>query len=193
MRPRVYLAGPEVFLPGAAAVLTKKRAVCERYGLVGVSGLDPRSDEPAAWARLHEWQRLYLRNEAHIRDCAALIANLTPFRGPSADPGTVYELGFMRALGRPVLGYSATATPFFERTVAALGLSASATSTLDGEGMLIEQFGLIDNLMIEGGIAAAGGVLLTADQPAAGRWTDLGLFERCVMELARVLAARAKR
>ena len=25
----------------------------------------------------------------------AIIANLTPFRGPGADAGTVYELGYM--------------------------------------------------------------------------------------------------
>ena len=30
---------------------------------------------------------------------------MTPFRGPSIDPGTAYEMGFMRALKRPVLGY----------------------------------------------------------------------------------------
>ena len=46
-----------------------------------------------------------------------MIANLTPFRGPSADVGTVYEVGFMRALGRPVFGYATTAEPFTRRTL----------------------------------------------------------------------------
>ena len=36
-----------------------------------------------------------------------IIANLTPFRGPSADAGTVYELGYMLGKGdRLCLGYS---------------------------------------------------------------------------------------
>ena len=35
----------------------------------------------------------------------AIIANLTPFRGPSADAGTVYELGYMAGRGKLCLGY----------------------------------------------------------------------------------------
>ena len=36
----------------------------------------------------------------------AIIANLTPFRGPSADAGTVYELGYMAGRGKLCLAYS---------------------------------------------------------------------------------------
>ncbi len=36
----------------------------------------------------------------------AIIANLTPFRGPGADAGTVYELGYMAGRGKLCLGYS---------------------------------------------------------------------------------------
>ena len=43
-----------------------------------------------------------------MRSCDAAVANLTPFRGVSADAGTAFEVGFMRALGRPVLGYTNT-------------------------------------------------------------------------------------
>ena len=32
-----------------------------------------------------------------MKEADAIIANLTPFRGPSADTGTVYELGYMAA------------------------------------------------------------------------------------------------
>ena len=38
--PRVYLAGPEVFLPDGAAVGDAKRALCAAAGLVGVFPLD---------------------------------------------------------------------------------------------------------------------------------------------------------
>ena len=60
--------------------------------------------------------RYAARDEQHIRSADALIANLTPFRGSSADVSTAYELGFMRALGRPVFGYSTTAVPFTQRS-----------------------------------------------------------------------------
>jgi hypothetical protein len=50
--------------------------------------------------------------------------------------------------------------------------------------LLVEQFGLFDNLMIEGGIAESGGALITGD---ADRWNDLSLFERCVVAAAERL------
>ncbi len=108
---RIYLAGPEVFLADADAVAAAKRAVCAAHGVEGVFPTDPHpaaQDAAAAApaAAMAEAMRLYRGNEAHLRGCDALIANLTPFRGPSADPGTAFELGFMRALGRPVFGYA---------------------------------------------------------------------------------------
>jgi nucleoside 2-deoxyribosyltransferase len=185
---RVYLAGPDVFLADADAWLARKKAICARQGLAAVTPLDPLPGEATAWSALPEWRRIALRNEAHIRGSDAMIANLTPFRGPSADPGTVYEVGFMRALGRPVFGYATTAAPFTERTLDHLGLSRDGI-VRDGEGMAIEAFGLFDNLMIEGGILDSGGALVVEECPAAGRWSDLGVFERCVRVAAGILAA----
>ena len=45
----------------------------------------------------------------------AIIANLTPFRGPGADAGTVYELGYMAARGKLCLGYSNDPASYAER------------------------------------------------------------------------------
>ncbi|HME22110.1 MAG TPA: nucleoside 2-deoxyribosyltransferase [Acetobacteraceae bacterium] len=182
---RAYLAGPDIFLPDAAQWAERKREVCAQYGLTGVSPLDSMSDTPPEWAVLPEWRRIALRNEALIGSCDLMIANLTPFRGPSADVGTVYEVAFMRALGRPVFGYATTATGFTQRTLDFAngrgGISAEPDgSWRDAEGMLIEQFGLFDNLMIEAGILASGGVLVVEEIAAERRWTDLSAFERCV-------------
>ena len=178
---RVYLAGPEVFLAEAASIAAAKKAICARFGLDGVFPTDLHPDTPAEpeahWA-------IYAQNEAHLRGCDALIANLTPFRGPSADAGTAYELGFMRALGRPVFGYAYVAGDFAQRTLVALGprIRRRADGTWeDEEGMALEEFGLIDNLMLDGGIRASGGVFLTGP-PAP--WADLALFERCAEQAA---------
>lgn len=186
MTVRVYLAGPDVFLPDAVAWLERKKAVCAGYGLAGVSPLDQLAGEPGAWAALPEWRRIALRNEGHIRGCAAILANLTPFRGPSADAGTVYEVGFARGLGLRVFGYATVADAFLERTRSAIGGGRGGAdgSWWDHEGLLIEQFGLFDNLMIEGGIADSGGLLLREDQD---RWRDLTVFERCVAAAAGML------
>lgn len=181
---RIYLAGPELFLADAVRIAEAKRELCVAHGHVGVFPTDAPPQPPPAGEP--EWFRLYLANESHIRGCDALIANLTPFRGPSADPGTVYELGFMRALGRPVSGFMNTMARFGARTLAALGPAARRRGAgwEDAEGMAVEDFDLHDNLMIEGGIRAAGGHFETAAVDAAHRWTDLAAFGRCLARFA---------
>jgi nucleoside 2-deoxyribosyltransferase len=184
---RVYLAGPDVFFPKPELWAQRKKAICERHGLVGVSPLDDLPDEPAAWAASPFWRKIARRNEAHIRSCQAVIANLTPFRGPSADVGTIYEVGFARALGLTIFGYATTTEPFLARTLKTLGDAARVQpdgSWRDDDDLLVEQFGLFDNLMIEGAILGSDGALITAE---VDRWSDLSLFERCVAAAAKQL------
>jgi len=175
---RVYLAGPDVFLPAPRQRGERLKAICRAHGLVGVFPLDPAPLDPAVTDGLPEWRRIALANEAHIQGSDALIANLTPFRGPSADPGTVFEVGFMRALGRPVFGWTAADSTLRARTAG--GAAAGA------DGLAIEDFGLADNLMIPGAIAASGGALFAAT--LADPWGDLSLFEACVKAAAAALA-----
>jgi nucleoside 2-deoxyribosyltransferase len=176
---RVYLAGPDVFLPQPDLRAARLKSICASYGLIGVSPLDPVLPAPAEWACLADAHRIARQNEAHIASCDVLVANLTPFRGPSADVGTVFELGFMRALGRPVFGWSNEASHYADRTRAFLGA--------EGDGMEIESFDLSDNLMIEGAITASGGAMVVEAVPPPERWMRLSAFERC---LAAVIAWR---
>lgn len=181
---RVYLAGPEVFLPDALEVAAEKKRICAAHGLEGVFPLDTPPQAPPADRPY--WMRIYLGNEAHIRSCGGLIANLTPFRGPSADAGTVFELGFMRALGRPVMGYSNAAADFLDRTRAFLGPQARPRADggwEDAEAMGLEDFGLADNLMIDGGIEAAGGGFERFAAAPMRRWRDFTAFEKCCLRL----------
>jgi len=191
--PLIYLAGPDVFRPEPERWAERKKAICARHGLAGVSPLDVLAGEPAEWACLPEWQRIARKNEALIRGADAMIANLTPFRGPSADPGTVYEMGLMRALCRPVFGYATTALPFTHRTLDFVGASRAVAGPdrvwRDAEDMLIEQFGLFENLMIEAAIVDSGGALVVEEVAATDRWSDLAVFERCVRRAAAQLTS----
>jgi nucleoside 2-deoxyribosyltransferase len=184
--PRVYLAGPDVFFPQPIQWAARKKSICQRYGLIGVSPLDDLLHEPDEWASFQLWRKIAMRNEAHIRNCQGVIANLTPFRSPSADAGTVYEVGFARALGLALFGYATTTESFLARTLSAIGPDATngEGAWYDADGLLVEQFGLFDNLMIEGGIIGSGGVLITGD---VERWDDLTLFERTVQAAAAQL------
>lgn len=187
---RIYLAGPDVFLPGATAWLERKKAICAEHGLTGVAPLDDLPEEPPDWAPLPEWQRIALKNEAHIRSCTAVIANMTPFRGTSMDVGTAYEVGFARGLGLRVFGYSTTASGLLERTLAALPCRRDAQGVWwDPDELYVEQFGLFDNLMIEAAIEASGVGVVKSDQD---RWQDLSAFERCVRAASKMLADRAE-
>jgi nucleoside 2-deoxyribosyltransferase len=176
---RVYLAGPDVFLPDPTGWLARKKAICAGFRLVGVSPLDDLRDEPAEWSNLPQWRQIAMRNEAHIRSCQAVIANLTPFRGPSADVGTVYEVGFARGIGLKVFGYATVAASFLDRTLSLIDGVTQCSDGFwwDGDGLQVEQFGLFDNLMIEGGIVDSGGTLIREDRNG---WHDLSVFERCV-------------
>ena len=89
-----------------------------------------------------------------MQGCDAMIVNLTPFRGPSADVGSAYEMGFMRALGRPIFAYSNDSRLFVERVRAFCGDAVRLRPTGEHEDldeMAIEPFELHDNLMLVGG------------------------------------------
>jgi nucleoside 2-deoxyribosyltransferase len=183
---KVYLAGPDVFLRNPLDMAARKRAICAAHGLTAVFPVDNHPDHPEGGAA-PLWLWIYRRNEAHMRGADAVIANLTPFRGPSADAGTVYELGFMRALGRHVLGYSNIAADFNTRTRDFLGAAARQDADgrwRDGADMAVEAFGLGDNLMIDGGIHETGFTFIRRDVPPDRVWSDLAAFEACCQALA---------
>jgi nucleoside 2-deoxyribosyltransferase len=122
--------------------------------------------------------------------CDAMIVSLTPFRGPSADVGAAYEMGFMRALGHLVFAYSNDDRAYHERVAAFCGGAGRVRATgehEDGQGLAIEPFGLHDNLMLVGGVIESGGRLVTGRVESAARYTSLAVFERCVRFAAAAL------
>jgi nucleoside 2-deoxyribosyltransferase len=167
--PALYLAGPEVFLPDADAIATAKVAICASRGIVGrhpadaVAPLLARGDLVAG-ALGHEMYAVLVRQ---IDSCDGVLANLTPFRGPSADVGTVWEVGYAVGRGLPVFAYTNTTEHYAARVV--------------DDGLLVEAFDFADNLMVEGAIATHGALIRSeVVGDAAARLRHLGGFERCV-------------
>lgn len=185
--PRLYLAGPEVFLPDALAVGALKVALCASHGFDGVFPLDASLDLTGL-PKPEQARRISLANEGLMRSCAGLIANLTPFRGVSMDSGTAFEVGFMRALGRPVLGYTNVTTDYRERAEAYRRISPSLLDA-DAADVQVEDFDGAENLMIEAAILECGGSIVRRAVPPGQEMRDLAGFEACLAQAAQILLA----
>ena len=144
MPMKIYLAGPDVFLPDAIAIGRRKADICARHGLTGLYPLDNTVDLSAPDASL----AIFKANEAMIDAADAIIANLTPFRGAGADPGTVYELGYAAGRGKLCLGYSNDPAVYAERVRQFTQVTAHDGRLVDKCGLTVEDFGLSDNLMM---------------------------------------------
>jgi nucleoside 2-deoxyribosyltransferase len=168
---RVYLAGPDVFLPDAVAQGERKKEICRAHGLDGRYPLDVAALPPGLAPRAQA-QTIFAAMIRLMDACDAGIANLTPFRGPSMDVGTAVEIGYLHARGKRVFGYTNEPRDYARRVAA--------------DGLLVEDFGLCDNLMIEGAIAR----VVRASQTAENLLGSLEAFELCVREAAAELRVR---
>ncbi len=183
---RIYLAGPEVFLPDAMAVARAKQELCARHGFEGVFPLDASLDLTGL-TKVEQARRISAANEGLMRSCDLLIANLTPFRGVSMDSGTAFEVGFMRALGRPVLGYTNVVADYRQRAEA-YRRAAPGLLDADAPDIAIEDFDGAENLMIEAAILASGGSIVRSAVPAGHEMRDLAGFAACLVQAAQILA-----
>lgn len=193
---KVYLAGPDVFLPDATEIGRRKKAICARFGLAGLFPLDSELNEATDSSGAPPSMRIFRRCAAMMEDADAVIAHLTPFRGPSADAGTVFELGYMAAHGKICAGYTNRRGSYADRIEAAGNERAKIEGapdvashddglvSLDREGHVIENFGLADNLMIVHALEASGHPILMPDVEPDDIWRDLTLFEKCAEWIA---------
>jgi nucleoside 2-deoxyribosyltransferase len=184
---QAYLAGPDVFLPDAAGHARVKTKICARYGLAGRAPLHPDIAHVMSLPPDEAWRAIYQFDVAMMQECDIIIANLTPFRGASADAGTLVELGWFLGAGKKVFGYSNSATGFMARSQAQVAAAGDALPEL-----AIEGFGLPDNLMVPGAVEYGGGLPLTLPPDGVDRAFDaLDVFERCVAAVAAHLGVLA--
>lgn len=178
MTATAYLAGPDVFLPNAAAHAARKVEICRRFGLQGLPPLN--EDAGTIASELEAWQTIYQKDIAMMERCDIIIANLTPFAGASADAGTLIEVGWFLGKGKPIFGYSNTPENFETRMRKQLGAGHADLG--------IEGFHLPDNLMIVGAVRNGGHpIFLPTDGQARGI-DALDVFETCVEAAARLMA-----
>lgn len=155
-KPVVYLAGPDVFRPDSAEHGRRLVEICARHGLIGLypdddavravlAGMDNPSGAEIATAIF----------QADIAKASGrsdgIIANLIPFRSPSADPGTTMELGVVFGQCKPVFCYSEDLRAHDVKVREFFGIEEFERR--DGkawgpDGMMIDELGETDNLMM---------------------------------------------
>jgi nucleoside 2-deoxyribosyltransferase len=136
--PSVYLAGPEVFYPDARARGQAICALCTEQGFEGLYPLDAPIDpyiQPKSRA-------IFEANKALIDRADAVLANLRDWRGHEPDSGTVWEVAYALAMGKPVIAYLPNAQTLRER------MSELAPGGVDPDGNEVEDFDLPLNLML---------------------------------------------
>lgn len=182
---KLYIAGPEVFLPNAREQMDRKAALARQYGFEPLCPGD--LDIPAQKTRKAFGLAISKVNEGMMNAADGVIANLTPFRGQWADVGTVFELGYMCALGKMVAAYTNVADDHYQRTLRYYG--NDITEGADGykrgpDGLSLEDFEMVDNLMLDGGVERRGGIVAVHGAAPDRLYTDLTAFEACLKFLA---------
>lgn len=174
--PRVYLAGPDVFLPDALEVGAAKKQLCAEVGLVGVFPLDGPYERLGGLGPTEAGLVAFDICVELMDTCELAVANMTPFRGPSMDVGTAVEMGYMYAQGKAVFGYSNTPGVYSDRVSA--------------DGMFVEPFGLCEIVMAPGAVARSTGELPTTPiaDDSDGGIGELEVFRRCVGRVAELFA-----
>jgi nucleoside 2-deoxyribosyltransferase len=180
-RKKVYLAGPEVFLPDAPELGARKKQICLHHGFDAGFPLDVTPDPGADESDV---PLLIFDICVEMMDsCDLVIANLTPFRGVSVDVGTAAEVGYMYAQHKPVFGYTNDMRDYAGRVKA---------RRLAVAGQVVEDYGFFDNLMCEGAVQRSGGRVERRRVPNAQLFTALEGFEACVRQAALVLGVTAR-
>ena len=138
-KPKVYLAGPDIFLPNPIEHGEKLKKICTKYGLQGLYPLDNQFDLSDLKRGPDKAIKIYQADIELINASDCLVANLSPFRGVSDDQGTCFELGYAVAQNKPVAIYS-NDTREYKHKLKDLNLSEDDWS--------VEDMGLTDNLML---------------------------------------------
>ena len=164
-RYNVYLAGPEVFLKfnGHAGSFIKAQILLfnkyflqkESYNFFGIFPFDslyrPKNMD------YRDGSEIFKGDVDIMNRSSAVIANMAKFRGPGMDGGTAFEMGFMYAQNKVVVGYY-DERPYFDNPQSNRLYSKKVREhhkvykkgdfKFDENDLYVEGFNMPDNLMM---------------------------------------------
>lgn len=175
---RICLIGPDAWSVDADKQMARQDAACARAGFERVR-VDLGAGRPDAERSDLTVRILYTEALAQVRSCGAVVANLTPLRGPTCDPSTAFLVGFAAALGKPVYGYmnvtDEAEAEARDRVAAEYGVALGADGLWrDQDGHEIEDFGLPVPALLWAEIRRI--FIVVADDP----WRDVTGLELCL-------------
>ncbi|HVY18033.1 MAG TPA: nucleoside 2-deoxyribosyltransferase [Rhodopila sp.] len=197
--PRLYLAGPTVFLPEPEPEFARMKSICRACGVEGVAPLDGQMGLEGLPPGRPLLEAIVRADMALMDSVDGAVFCLDGFRrGPEMDTGTAFEVGYMKALRKPIAGWTRDPRPYpdrvssFFRDVFGLELAAAAAGatggtsglTRDPDGWLVHSEGCIQNAMVHVGIELSGGLVAAAQD-----WEDA--FAAAVRSVAVLLGVGA--
>lgn len=177
-RPKVYLAGPDVFHEAVFDIAARKKQICAGLGLSGLFPLDNALPEDAARTPAATAALIYRANIELLEQADAVIAHVSPFLGALADDGTAFEIGFAVARKLPIALYDNSAG---DTAAKAAQVSHRLLNPFAPPRITPEDFGAPVNLMMAVPARELGGVV---QGDVATPWDDLSRFEIAAERLA---------
>lgn len=137
---KAYMAGPDVFHPDAKINAEVTRLLCEKHGIVALIPLDNEVSTDNTPSQIS--QEIYEKNTNLMDSADLFIVNMSPFRGPSTDVGTAFEMGYAAAQKKKVFAFTSDLRPYKERV-------EDYMKKAGNDGQAVEDFGNVDNTMLD--------------------------------------------
>ncbi len=159
-----------VFEPDPGSIFERMKALCLARGAVGIAPLDNQiglEGVPPGRALL---ERIVRADIALMETLDAAVFCLDGFRrGTEMDAGTAFEVGYMKALGKPIAGWTRDVRTYPQRVGDFFGGALTRTEAgpvggtsgvwRDPDGVLVHSEGCVQNAMVHVGIELAGGLV----------------------------------
>jgi nucleoside 2-deoxyribosyltransferase len=153
--PCAYFVGPAAYSKDASDLRRQAAALCRHHGMqcfwpseyyLLPDGRDQETVSLGGDDNVDAPVLIYRSLCGNIRDAHAIVADISPFRGPHLDAQTAFALGFAHALNKPIFAYTT---------------SSFVSATPDGDGFRRRRFRLLAERIWTGDAAASD-----------GRWRD---------------------
>lgn len=176
-------------------VFETMKTILARFDLTGVAPVDNQIGLEGLPPGEQLARAIYLADEQLMRRADAAVFNIDPFRrGTEMDAGTAFEVGYCKALGLPMTGWTTDARTYPDKvedymrsvfgaelqSVEANDKGGTSGALRDPDGVLVHSDGMYQNLMIDMAIAESGGQV-----HADATWQIA--FERAAEQLARLV------